>query len=391
MNGASRTTSSIGPAPWLAATVLLVSGTAIMAANSGAAIRRPADLMLLVVLALFAYGASEKSLPAFQIDVGLVLAFAAVILTGPLGALIVVAIPELVRAVLERHEVRRIATVSNLASFAWMILAAQMVMLALPSAHTLLGRMAVYAPAATGMCLVNLLVTRGLVGGLVDRALISGWRLEFRVLATCVALAPFAALTAALLPEIGILALVAVALAEALLGLVVHLVTWTPRAGGLSVPEARARYAAALASRIPLSRTQRRVLLGAARTGTGHSALRLSRREERDRVAKTLILAGLWTSSPEDCFSRLQPAEMGIESRVLRVAHGWAELTATGTEQLDHRHALLLLHNNPRRYDREVVAAARGLIPESGRQTHVARVPYRRALSRRIAELKLVA
>jgi hypothetical protein len=390
MNGASRTTSSVGPAPWLVATVLLVSGTAIMAADSGAAIRRPADLMLLVVLALFAYAASEKSLPAFQIDVGLVLAFAAVILTGPLGALIVVAIPELVRAVLERHEVRRIATVSNLASFAWMILAAQMVMLALPGAHTLLGRMAVYAPAATAMGLVNLMVTRGLVGGLVDRALISGWRLELRVLATCVALAPFAALTAALLPEIGILALVAVAIAEALLGLVVHLVTWTPRAGGLPVPEARMRYAAALASRIPLSRAERRVLRGAARTGTGRPAFRLSRGEERDRVAKTLILAGLWTR-PEDCFSRLQPAEMGIESRVLRVAHGWAELTAAGTEQLDHRHALLTLHNNPRRYDREVVAAARGLIPESGRQTRAARVPYTRALSRRIAQLKLVA
>ncbi|HWF49253.1 MAG TPA: hypothetical protein VG294_01310, partial [Solirubrobacteraceae bacterium] len=244
---------------------------------------------------------------------------------------------------------------------------------------------------ATAMVLANFLVTRGLVAGLVDRVLISGWRMELRALAACLGLVPFAVLTASLLPMMGILALIAAGVAEAFLSLLVHLFTWTPRAGGLTVPEARARYAAALASRVPLSRSQRRVLLAAARAGTSGPSLRLSRHEERDRVAKTLILAGLWSSPPEDCFSRLQPAEMGIESRVLLVAHGWAELTASGSEQLEHRLALLTLHNNPRRYDREIVAAGRALIPQSGPQTQGVRIPCARALPRRLAQLKLVA
>jgi hypothetical protein len=379
-------------APWLVATVLVVSGTAITVMSSAASIRRPGELVLLVALALFAYGAAEKSLPAFQIDVGLVLAFAAIIVCGPLGALVVLAIPELVRAIVERHEVRRIATVSNLAAFAWMVLAAHFVLLALPTPHALLERWLIYAPAATALVVANFLVTRGLVAGLVDRALISGWRLELRALATCLALAPFAALTAGLLPIVGTLALIAVAVAEALLGVLVQLVTWTPRAGGLTVPEARARYAAALASRMSLSRSERRVVLGAARAGTDlhRTAWWLSRRSERDRIAKTLILSGLWSRS-DDCFSRLRPAEMGIESRVLVVAQGWAELTASGTEELEHRLALLTLHNNPRRYDRRIVAAARGLVPESGAEKRGARIPYTRALPRRLAELKLVA
>lgn len=390
MSGVSLTSSSIRMAPWLAAAALAVAGTAISVVTSAASMRHPAELVLLVVLALFAYAASEKSLPAFGIDVGLVLAFAALILSGPLGALVVLAIPELVRAIVERLEVRRIATVSNLAAFAWMVLAAQAVLVALPAPHTLLGRWLVYAPAATALVVVNFLVTRGLVAGLVDRVLISGWRLELRALATGLALAPFAALTAGLLPVFGILALVAVAGAEALLGLIVRLVTWTPRASGLTVQEARARYAAALASRMSLSRAERRVVLGAAGAGTGRTTLWLSRRSDRDRIAKTLILAGLW-SGPDDCFSRLRPAEMGIESRVLVVANGWAELTACGTQELEHRLALLTLHNNPRRYDRQIVAAARTLVPEPRLETHDARVPYTRALPRRIASLKLVA
>ncbi|MDQ6806791.1 MAG: hypothetical protein M3065_17935 [Actinomycetota bacterium] len=390
MNDASVTPSSIRPASWLFATALLVSGTAITVAIWGTSIQRPSDLALLVVLSVFAAVSGDLWLPAFQIDVGLVLALAAIILTGPLGALIVLAIPELLRAIDDRHRVRRIATVSNLASFAWTVVAAQAILLAFPAAHTLVGRFAIYAPVATAMVFTNFLVTRGLVAGLVDRVFISGWRLELRALAACVALAPFAVVTASLLPVFGVLALVAAALGEAFLSLLVHLVTWTPRAGGLTVPEARARYAAALATRMSLSRSERRALLGAARTGTGRAAVRLSRRVDRDRVAKTLLLAGLW-SRAEDCFSRLQPAEMGIESRVLLVAHGWAELTAAGTEQLDHGVALLTLHNDSRRYDRQIVAVARELITDSAPPTHSARVPYTRALPRRIAHLKLVA
>jgi hypothetical protein len=353
-----------------------------------ASIRSPGELAVLVALSLFTYFAAGLWIPAFQIDVSVVLALAAIILDGPLAGLLVLAIPELVRSVVERHHVRRIATASNLASFACEVLAAQVLLVALPLAHTtVIERWLAYAVVATVMELVNFLVTRGIIAGLVDRTLISGWRLELGVLGACLALAPFAALTASLLPVLGILALVAVAGAEASLSVLVRLVTWTPRADGLTVPEARTRYAAALARRTALSRAQRRVLLAAARSGTRRPSVRLSRAADRDRIAKTLILAGLWTGQ-DDCFSRLQPAEMPIESRLLVVAHGWAELTASGTEQLEHRLALLTLHNNPRRYDRRIVATARGLIPESQRET---RVPYVRGLPRRIAQLKLVA
>jgi hypothetical protein len=373
------------------AALLLAVSTAIIFARWHASVHHPAELALLVVLSVFAYAAGDLSLPAFQIDVGLVLALAAIILTGPVGALMVLAIPELIRACVERHHVRRIATAANLASFACMVLAGQASLLALPAAHAgVLGRLLIYALVATAMILTNFLVTRGIVAGLVDGNLASGRRNELRALGACVALAPFAAVTACLLPVFGTLALVAAAVGEAFLGVLVRVVTWTPSAGGLTIPEARARYAAAIAWRMELSRSQRRVLLGAARTGTGRTGLVLTRAGDRDGIAKTLILSGLW-SQDDDCFSRLQPPEMGIESRILLVADGWAQLTASGTERLEHRLALLTLHNNPRRYDRRIVAAARDLIPETARETKAARIPCTRALPRRLAQIKLAA
>jgi hypothetical protein len=65
-------------------------------------------------------------------------------------------------------------------------------------------------------------------------------------------------------------------------------------------------------------------------------------------------------------------------------------ITAAGTEQLEHRFALLTLHNNPRRYDRRIVALARDLIPDTS-EAGDARVPYVRTLPRRLAHLKLAA
>jgi hypothetical protein len=391
MSRPSRTSRTGRLASWPVATVLLTLATAIIFARWHASVHHPAELVLLVVLSVFAYAAGDLSLPAFQIDVGLVLALAAIILTGPVGALVVLAVPELLRAYVQRHRVRRIAAAANLASFACMVLVGQAVLLALPAAHAgVLGRLLIYMPVATGMVLANFLVTRGIVAGLVDGNLAFGRRNELRALGACLALAPFAAVTACLLPVFGILSLVAVAVGEAFLGVLVRVVTWTPSAGGLTVPEARARYVAAIASRMTLSRSQRRVLLAAARTGTGRTGLVPTRLGDHDRIAKTLIIAGLW-SGGDDCFSRLQPAEMGIESRILLVAHGWAELTASGTERLEHRLALLTLHNNPRRYDRRIVAVARDLIPEPARETKAARIPCTHALPRRLAQMKLAA
>ena len=391
---ATRTSRCLKLVAWPVAALLLIAAMTIIVAEWGVAIRRPWDLAVLLVLSLGTCVVEDFSLPGFQIDVGLVLALAAVVLTGPVGAVIVVVVPELIRPFVERHSVRRIATASNLASFVCAVLVAQAVLLALPTAHaTVLARVLTYGVVATAMVLANFVVARGIGAGLVDQVLISGWRTELRALAATLALAPFAALTACLLPSLGILALAAAAAAQAILSVLVSLVTWAPRAGGLTVPEARSRYAAALASRMSLSRSERRVLRAAARSGTGRTVAWLSA-GERDRVAKTVILAGLWSRSDDaqdDCFSRLQPAEMGIESRVLLVAHGWAELTAKGTERLEHRLALLRLHNNPRRYDRQVVALARDLIPESDRQTPRARVPHAHEIPRRVAQLKLVA
>ena len=332
---AARTSRCLKLVAWPVAALLLIAAMTIIVAEWGVAIRRPWDLAVLLVLSLGTCVVEDFSLPGFQIDVGLVLALAAVVLTGPVGAVIVVVVPELIRPFVERHSVRRIATASNLASFVCAVLVAQAVLLALPTAHaTVLARVLTYGVVATAMVLANFVVARGIGAGLVDQVLISGWRTELRALAATLALAPFAAF-----PSLGILALAAAAAAQAILSVLVSLVTWAPRAGGLTVPEARSRYAAALASRMSLSRSERRVLRAAARSGTGRTVAWLSA-GERDRVAKTVILAGLWSRSDDaqdDCFSRLQPAEMGIESRVLLVAHGWAKLTARGTEQLEHR------------------------------------------------------
>jgi hypothetical protein len=376
---------------WPAAIVLLISAAAVVSALWGVSVHDPVGVVVLTALALLAFFTDDLSLPAFRIDIGLVLAVAALVLTGPVGAVLVLGIPELIRPLVERYPVRRIATVVNLASIASLALVGRAALLALPTAHsTFAGRWLGYTIVATVMAIANCSVILGILSGLVDHVLLSDWRTQLRGVAATVAFAPFAGLTAALLPTFGLLALIVVALASALPGVLVHLVTWTPSAGGLTVPEARLRYATALASHMALSRSQRRVLLAAARTGTGRTSVVISRAGERDSVAKTLLLAGLWPGR-DDCFSRLQPAEMGIESRVLLVAHGWAELTAQGTERLEHRLALLTLHNNPRRYDRRIVATARDLVPAAASETKAARIPCTHALPRRIAQLKAAA
>jgi hypothetical protein len=394
MNGTSRISRSGRLAAWPLAALLLVGGLALLLGTGVATIRTPWDLGLLVALSVMSYFAGTIALPALRIDSSLVLAFTAVVLTGPLGALAVTGIPELIRPVAERNHVRRIATLANLASFVWAPLACWMLLLALPiSTSSLAARCLVYSVAVAAMVVVQVAITRGIVAGLVDGTLISGWRTELRVLVAALALCPFAVLTAALLPFFGVLALVVVAAAEALLSALVRVVSWTPRAGGLTVPQARARYAAAISSRMSLSRSQRRVLLAAARSGTGRVPLWLSP-HEHDQVPKVLLLAGLWSRHDEahdDCFARLGPAEMGVESRVLLVADAWARLTAKGSDEIEHRRALITLHNHPRRYDREIVAVARGLLSDADGGAPCPRMPHTRELSRRVAQLKPAA
>jgi hypothetical protein len=210
---------------------------------------------------------------------------------------------------------------------------------------------------------VNFVVARGLVAVFADRrGVVRTVRQELVPALPSVALVVLIATGSLDLTQlIGPAGLLPLAFAVAAPQLTPLMLTaLTPPASSLSTVRARVRYATALADLLGLPRRERAVIRHAARGGWGISPLTGDPGDLWFRIG----LARFYQQERYDGRGQLGVARgfIPIESRILAVADGWAQLTAQGTPELPHYRALLMLEQRAEVFDPVVLAAARELV-----------------------------
>jgi hypothetical protein len=368
---------------WLLATSLLVGGLVALAAVDGLRVRHPVTAAVLAALALISYLFDRRwSLPRVRLESDLPIWFVTVLWCGAPCALGIVALPELLRPLLDRPGTRPrpIALVANLASFAWAVLAGTLVLHALPGAHAgeIAARWPAYAAAGGAMVAANGLLSPGVVHCLHDARRFPVW-----VVAATLAFVPLAAAIACLFMLWGLPALGAFAAIACLPGPLVHLAAplLAPRAGTLDRERTAHRYAEALGASLGLSAADRRAIrIALGSPPRGHRLLPTTPSLPALFDAAGLRLAvELHRRAPEMRLSRA--------AGVLELAQAWAALTAAGTLELSHPAALARLEAEGGRPSELLQAAWRLVDEQPVPARRQSRAPSARALARRLLAL----
>jgi hypothetical protein len=356
---------------WPLAATLAVAGVTAVVGIWGATIRDPVTGCLLGVLAMLSYLADRR----FALPIWFVALFAC----GPLCALLIVVVPELVRPVLERDRPPRpIASLATFASFAWAVAAGAAALALVPGAHAarIVERWPAYAVACTAMVVLNVVITAGIVQCLVDRR-----RLPWSHLGAMLVFVPLAAVVACVYGVAGTPALALFAACAWLPGVLVHTIApvLAPRAAAIDPRRAQERYALAIAASLELSRGQRRRLRSACRA-----------RGWIDPVGASSELFGVgYALFHQRIAERSGGGDwMPIDACVLEIAAAWAQLTAAGTLELSHSAALSCLEAEKWRYSARVLRAAWTVIDEQPRESRRrSLLPVGHPLSLRITAL----
>jgi hypothetical protein len=366
---------------WLLTAALLAAAAPLFVVLPGQGVRHPAAACVLGALALVSYLADRRwALPTWRLEADLPIWFVAVLYCGPLCAFVIVAIPELLRPLLDRGELapRRIAIASGLASYAWAVLAGALLLRVLPGAHA--ASIAARAPAYLGACVAMVLLNVGIIAGTIQ-CIVDGRRLPVRHFAAMLMFAPLAAVIACLFGAFGILALATFAVVSALPGMLVHFATpiLAPRAASLDRAGAAERYAVAIAAELGLSRSRRRVVRLAAGWAPPLYAVLVPGRIFQERSEALQLRFEL---------SQHNMPVRSLEAAVVLLAEEWAELTAAGTPELTHTAALRSLERQTGQYAPRALRAAWTLVdaqPAASRRNAVA--PRHPALARAIVAL----
>jgi HD domain len=343
-----------------------------LAAALYALIQPPSDwsdtslLGALALLAVIAYlaEANLKLPPAGFFDAGVVLALLALALAGPFPAFLIWLVPEVMaRVVTRRVPLITPGFVATVSSFALATIAGAGV-LAVADADSAAATAPALYTAGLVMIAVNFTVARPLCAsfyyGFRPRQLI---RTEFFDLAPAfLSMFLLGVFVWLLIAPLGVfafapLALVIVAPQVALARLA------RPRlVSALSVPEATALYADAMADVLRVRRPERQVLSTAVRLDAGP---RLEEDELREYPLTEIMEAAFVVLHVDERWdgdgspAGLPGARAPGLSRILAVARTWSELTAAGTAELTHAEALLdLSARSETEFDPEVVAAA---------------------------------
>lgn len=324
-----------------------------------------------------------------RLDATGVIALVALWLAGPAAAVVASATPDLLVRWRGPDRLRALPRLANFASYAVATLAATATLAVLghpaPVRNTSLGSVAASLTAGAVWFLVNYLVTRGLVAMLADgRPLLATVRRELvpalPSVAAMVASATVSAVATELIGPLGLAGLIGAVLAPQLT--ILMIARLSPTAGALEIEAGRARYAAALASELGLSRRQRRVVRAAARGESGIRRLSGSLGDIWYAVGAARFYARERFDGTGDF--RLSGVMIPIESRVLAVADAWARLTSKGTLAMSQLAAVASLERHQPRFDPRVVAAARRLIGGDAAEPGGFSIPPPTALSRRL-------
>jgi hypothetical protein len=368
---------------WLVAAPLLAGGIVVLVALDGLHVRHPLSGLALGVLALISYLSARRfSLPRIRLEADLPVWFVALVHCGALGALAVVAVPELLRPLLDRpgSRPRPLALLANLASFAWAVVLGELALHALPGAGAgeILARWPAYAITCASMVAVNGLISAGIVHCLHDRRRFPAW-----VLAGSFLFVPLAAGIACLFALWGLPALAVFAGVVCLPGPLVHLAApiIAPRSAALDRERATLRYAEALASSLGLPARERWAIRIAAGWTPPRNRLLAATRSlpaHFDAAGLRFVL---------DLRHRRPQTRLTRGAGVLELAQAWAELTAAGTLELSHSAALACLESEGGRSSALLQAAWRLVDEQPAPARRQSRVPSARALTRRLTRL----
>jgi riboflavin transporter FmnP len=337
-------------------------------------------IAVLVAVALGCYGGVEVMFDrlgrAFDPSAGLVIV--ALLLSGPLAALVVLVIPDLVRVLRRPAFGRELGLLANLVSHVASVLIASWALSLLYGA-SLAGSAIAVLCAGVGITLANYVFARLLFAVLRDRAnpielirseLLSMLPVELAVIAltvVCVLLAPV----------IGILALAPFAGVVIVPQLAVGRLLKTRSIARLEVNRAAAVYRAALSDQLLLPRSTRRAIEQSVCLLDGDPVARGSDLGTRQAIGYAL--------EAQICLSRppVQPAYTAqLPTQVLLIAGCWAQLTARGTRALSHSEALAeiasttIIADAPEAFDAAFALAQR----ETALTNHSTAVPRLHAL-----------
>jgi hypothetical protein len=329
-----------------------------------------AALVAIGVVAFLAEVRLKAYAPAY-FDASIVLALLALAIAGPLPALLVWALPELLaRVTVRRDPIVTPGLVATLTSFALAVVAGDYV-LRVAEAPSLAAEAPAICSAGLAMYAVNFCFARltfaPFYQGFRPRGLL---RSEFLAeLPAALAMFALGALTLVLIPPLGVLALVPLTAAVVIPQLALEVAARRRSVARLSRTDATALYAAAIADVIGLSRFERGLVDGAA--------MLLARRQgepmqpgswgEPQLPPLTGVVAACvderWDGSGRPF--GIDASRTPVASRVLAVARVWSGLTARDTPQLSHEEAMLDLATRAgRELDPRVVEAAAQVVAD---------------------------
>jgi hypothetical protein len=334
----------------------------------------------MMVVALGAIGAVaflaevrlKTTAPAY-FDASIVLALLALAIAGPVPALLVWGVPELLaRLTVRRDPIFTPGLVATLTSFVFAVLAGEAVLRMADAPSTTAQAPALYS-AGLAMYVLNFVFARLTFApwyqGFHPVGLV---RSEFLgQMPALLAMLLLGAVTVASTPALGVLALTPLAAVVVIPQLAFAVIARARSVKRLSPPQATLVYAAAIADVMALSRFERRVLEGAGTLLARWEGAPepLDSRREPD-VPPLSGLVALCVDERWDGKGRpfgIPASQAPVASRVLAVARAWSGLTARGTLEFSHEEAMLdLAARAGRELDPRAVEAAARVVAEEG-------------------------
>jgi hypothetical protein len=358
---------------------------------------QPVLLGALAAIAAIAFLAEVrlKLAAAAYFDASIVLALLALVIAGPLPALLVWIVPDAIsRLVVRQDRPLSPGLVATVSSFALAVLAGYGALQLAAAPSMVAATPALYT---TGLLIyaVNFLFAR-----LTFAPFYQGYRPSVLIRSEFLEMMPpFAAMlalgvvTAVLIGPLGVFALAPLALVVVAPQLALAHLGRDRSVTRLSRPQATTVYAAAISDVLGLPRQERRTVADAAALLAGQSPETVDTDIWQLEHQHPAILAALhvnerWdgTGSPAGLSGGWTP----LASRVLAVARAWSELTAGGTLELSHSEAMLDLSLRAgKELDPAIVKAADQVVAEEqafvrapGFQPRLHRLPLPRAVRR---------
>jgi hypothetical protein len=294
-------------------------------------------VLTLVAITLVSYATVEMMLDRLgrALDAGIVLAGLALVVAGPIAALVILLVPDLIRAARRAQFRHSLGLLANIVSYGAAVIAGEAVLRAVMPHPQGVQIAAAVLVCGAAMSLVNYLFARLLFAVLREGAR-AGVLLRTELLAmlpTELLMFTLAAGCALLLPTVGLVALAPFAGIVLFPQLAIGYLVRLRPVSGVAPDRAAAIYRVALADELQLSRHTRRAIELATALRNGQPA------HTRFKSELTAAMRHAWDieaclRSPDAAYA----ASPGTQ--VLLVADYWSQLTAQGTRGLSHRDAL---------------------------------------------------